>query len=115
MAIVLVALVGVLARAPLARVPENTMKFAVGVMLTTFGIFWSAEGAGVDWPGGDAAILGVLAFVVLWSLTARLAAAPAACPVGGRVTASPRSAGSGGTSSSATTGWRPPVSRSRSS
>ena len=45
-AIVLVALVGVLARAPLARVPENTMKFAVGIMLTTFGIFWSAEGAG---------------------------------------------------------------------
>ena len=68
-AIVLVALVGVLARAPLARVPENTMKFAVGIMLTTFGIFWSAEGAGADWPGGDAAILGVLAFVILWSMT----------------------------------------------
>ncbi len=68
-AVVLVALVGVLARAPLARVPENTMKFAVGIMLTTFGIFWSAEGAGVDWPGGDVAILGVLAFVILWSLT----------------------------------------------
>jgi uncharacterized membrane protein len=67
-AIILVALVGVLARAPLARVPENTMKFAVGIMLTTFGIFWSAEGAGVDWPGGDVAILGVLAFVILWSL-----------------------------------------------
>ena len=66
-AIVLVAVVGVLARAPLARVPENTMKFAVGIMLTTFGIFWSAEGAGADWPGGDAAILGVLAFVILWS------------------------------------------------
>jgi uncharacterized membrane protein len=68
-AIVLVALVGVLARAPLARVPENTMKFAVGIMLTTFGIFWSAEGAGANWPGGDIAILGVLAFVILWSMT----------------------------------------------
>jgi uncharacterized membrane protein len=68
-AVVLVAVVGVLARAPLARVPENTMKFAVGIMLTTFGIFWSAEGAGADWPGGDAAILGVLAFVILWSMT----------------------------------------------
>src|SRR4051812_29023074 len=66
-AVVLVAAVGVLARAPLARVPENTMKFAVGVMLTTFGIFWGAEGAGVSWPGSDAAILGVLAFVVLLS------------------------------------------------
>ena len=67
-AIVLVAVVGMLARAPLARVPENTMKFAVGVMLTTFGIFWGAEGAGAHWPGGDAALLGVLAFVVLLSL-----------------------------------------------
>ena len=67
-AIVLVAGVGVLARRPLARVPENSMKFAVGVMLTTFGIFWGAEGAGASWPGGDAAILGVLAFVLLLSL-----------------------------------------------
>ena len=40
------------------------MKFAVGVMLTTFGTFWAAEGAGADWPGSDAAILGVLAFVI---------------------------------------------------
>jgi uncharacterized membrane protein len=68
-AVVLVAAVGAAARAPLARVPENTMKFAVGTMLTTFGIFWAAEGAGASWPGGDAAILGVLAFVVAWSLT----------------------------------------------
>jgi uncharacterized membrane protein len=67
-AVVVVAAAGVLARAPLARVPENTMKFAVGVMLTTFGIFWSAEGAGASWPGNDAAILGVLAFVVLLSV-----------------------------------------------
>jgi uncharacterized membrane protein len=67
-AVVLVAAVGILARAPLARVPENTMKFSVGVMLTTFGIFWGAEGAGASWPGSDAAILGVLAFVILLSL-----------------------------------------------
>jgi uncharacterized membrane protein len=67
-ALVLVAVVGVLVRAPLTRVPENTMKFAVGVMLTTFGIFWGAEGAGAHWPGEDAAILGVLAFVVLLSV-----------------------------------------------
>jgi uncharacterized membrane protein len=66
-ALVLVAVVGVAVRAPLARVPENSMKFAVGVMLTTFGIFWSAEGAGVDWPGSDAALLGVLGFVLLMS------------------------------------------------
>jgi uncharacterized membrane protein len=59
--------VGVAVRAPLARVPENSMKFAVGLMLTTFGVFWSAEGAGADWPGSDAAILGVLGFVALSS------------------------------------------------
>jgi uncharacterized membrane protein len=63
-AIVLVAGLGVAVRAPLARVPENTMKFAVGIMLTTFGIFWAAEGAGAHWPGSDAALPGVLAFVV---------------------------------------------------
>ena len=52
-ALLLVVVVGVLVRAPLARVPENAIKFAVGTMLTTFGIFWSVEGAGADWPGGD--------------------------------------------------------------
>jgi uncharacterized membrane protein len=67
-ALVLVAGVGVAVRAPLARVPENWMKFAVGVMLTTFGIFWSVEGAGADWPGADASLLGVLGFVVLSSV-----------------------------------------------
>jgi uncharacterized membrane protein len=66
-ALVLVAGAGIAARAPLARVPENTMKFAVGVMLTTFGVFWSAEGAGAHWPGGDVAILAVLAGVIGWS------------------------------------------------
>jgi uncharacterized membrane protein len=66
-ALVLVAGVGIAVRAPLARVPENAMKFAVGVMLTTFGIFWSAEGAGAHWPGSDASLLGVLGFVVLAS------------------------------------------------
>jgi uncharacterized membrane protein len=66
-ALVLVAGVGIAVRAPLARVPENAMKFAVGLMLTTFGVFWSAEGAGADWPGSDAAILGVLGFVALSS------------------------------------------------
>jgi len=63
-AVVLVAGVGAAARAPLARVPENAMKFAVGAMLTTFGIFWATEGAGAQWPGGDAALPAVLAFVL---------------------------------------------------
>ena len=66
-AIIIVGIAGVMIHAPLSRVPENTMKFAVGVMLTTFGTFWSAEGAGVNWPGSDLAIVGILAFVLLIS------------------------------------------------
>ena len=67
-ALILVAGVGFAVRAPLARVPENLMKFTVGVMLTTFGIFWSTEGAGAHWPGADASLLGVLGFVIVVSL-----------------------------------------------
>jgi uncharacterized membrane protein len=59
-AVALVVLAGVAVRAPLARVPENTLKFAVGVMLTSFGIFWGAEGAGASWPGNDAALLVII-------------------------------------------------------
>ncbi|MBA3865568.1 MAG: hypothetical protein H0X42_04355 [Solirubrobacterales bacterium] len=62
-AVVLVVLAGFAARAPLARVPENSMKFVVGVLLSTFGIFWGAEGAGASWPGGEAA-LPVLALAI---------------------------------------------------
>jgi uncharacterized membrane protein len=61
-ALVVVTAVGVVVHRPLSRVPENTMKFAVGLMLTTFGTFWGAEGAGAHWPGADVMILGVLAF-----------------------------------------------------
>jgi uncharacterized membrane protein len=67
-AVLLVAAIGAVVRSPLARVPENTLKYAVGVMLTTFGIFWAAEGAGASWPGGDGALPVVLAFVLLFSL-----------------------------------------------
>ncbi len=67
-AVVVVAVVGVAVRAPLARVPENTMKFAVGIMLTAFGTFWGAEGAGVRWPGGDAALLVLVPAIGLVSL-----------------------------------------------
>ncbi|MFL6039234.1 MAG: COG4280 domain-containing protein [Gaiellaceae bacterium] len=68
-AVILVVVAGVVVRGPLSRVPENTLAFAVGVMLTTFGTFWGAEGAGVDWPGGDAALPVVLAFVLALALT----------------------------------------------
>ena len=60
LAVVVVIAAGFAVRAPLARVPENAMKFAVGVMLTSFGVFWSAEGAGAHWPGGDAALLAII-------------------------------------------------------
>jgi uncharacterized membrane protein len=71
-AIVLVVLAGFAARAPLARVPENTMKLAVGVMLTSFGTFWGAQGAGASWPGDDAALLAIIPGVVLVSLALTL-------------------------------------------
>ncbi|HZU40770.1 MAG TPA: hypothetical protein VE992_06945 [Solirubrobacteraceae bacterium] len=67
-AVVLVALVGVAIHAPLTRVPENAMKFSVGVMLTSFGTFWGAEGAGAHWPGGDAALLVIVPAVALVAL-----------------------------------------------
>ena len=69
-AVLTVCAAGAAIKAPLARVPENTMKFAVGVMLTGFGVFWGAEGAGAEWPGGDAALPAVLAYVLLVALSA---------------------------------------------
>jgi uncharacterized membrane protein len=65
---VLVVGAGLLVRGPLEQVPENTLKFVVGVLLTSFGIFWGGEGAGVDWPGGDVAIIAMIGYVALVSL-----------------------------------------------
>jgi uncharacterized membrane protein len=67
-AVVLVAAVGVAIRAPLRRVPENTMKFVVGIMLTAFGTFWGAEGAGAHWPGSDAALLVLIPGIAVFAL-----------------------------------------------
>jgi len=53
----LVTVLGLALRRPLARVPENQLKFAVGVMLSAFGVFWTGEGLGVAWPLGDLAII----------------------------------------------------------
>jgi uncharacterized membrane protein len=69
-ALVVVAVAGAIARAPLSRVPENTLKFAVGLLLTTFGTFWAAEGAHVEWPGEDAALAGIFVLLALASFTA---------------------------------------------
>jgi uncharacterized membrane protein len=62
-AVVIVVAAGLLAHGPLERVPENAIKFAVGLLLTSFGIFWAAEGAGVHWPGDELSLLAVVAFV----------------------------------------------------
>ena len=66
-AVVLVVVAGVLARGPLERVPENTIKFAVGLLLSSFGCFWGAEGAGVHWPGDEVSLLGVIGFMAALS------------------------------------------------
>jgi uncharacterized membrane protein len=67
-AVVIVVILGVVVRAPLARVPENTLKFIVGIMLTSFGIFWGAEGAGAIWPGADLALLVIAPAIAVFSL-----------------------------------------------
>lgn len=65
-ACVVVLAAGWLLHRPLARVPENSLKFGVGVMLASFGVFWTGEGLGVDWPGEDAALL---VFAALFLIT----------------------------------------------
>jgi len=60
-AVVLVVLVGILVHRPLSRVPENAIKFSVGVSLTTFGTFWGGEGVGIEWRFGDAMLLVLVA------------------------------------------------------
>lgn len=85
LAIVLVCIAGMVAHRPLSRVPENTLKFAVGLLLTAFGAFWAGEGVGVEWPGADLMLLalliayGVLAWgLVQWLNQQRQARLPAA-------------------------------------
>ena len=67
-AFVVVVLAGVAVRHALTDVPENAMKMTVGIMLTSFGTFWGAEGAGVRWPGGDLAILALVALYLVTTL-----------------------------------------------
>jgi uncharacterized membrane protein len=67
-AVVAVVAAEAVAHAPLSRVPENTLKYAVGVMLTSFGIFWGTEGAGASWRGNDDAIPGIIALVLASSI-----------------------------------------------
>jgi uncharacterized membrane protein len=68
-ALIVVVVAGAAAHAPLSRVPENTLKYAVGVMLSAFGIFWGAEGAGAQWPAGDGAIPAIIGLILAASIT----------------------------------------------
>lgn len=83
-AVAAVIAIGAVAHRPLARLPESHLKYGVGILLSAFGVFFLAEGLGVDWPGGDAALLYVAAVLVAVSQAhvARLAraAAPGAVP-----------------------------------
>jgi uncharacterized membrane protein len=76
-AFILVLIAGMVIHKPLARVPENTLKFGVGVMLSSFGVFWTGEGLGVAWPGQDFSLLGiVIVFLATGLITASLLRAP---------------------------------------
>jgi Ca2+/H+ antiporter, TMEM165/GDT1 family len=87
-AAIVVVLAGILVHRPLSAVPENSLKYVVGLLLTTFGTFWSLEGLGSltgrsssSWPGGDWALLALLAGWALWTqLLVRLLRRPAEVP-----------------------------------
>ena len=70
LAMVVVAITGVVVRRPLARVPENTLKYAVGIILTSLGTFWAAEGMGASWPLDFVSIGGL---AVIYFVASRLA------------------------------------------
>jgi len=57
----LVIVAGLAVHRPLARVPENTLKFGVGLLLSAFGVFWIGEGLGFPWPGEDLSLFALLA------------------------------------------------------
>lgn len=78
LAMVVVAGAGVAVRHPLARVPENTLKYAVGVILTSLGTFWAAEGMGAAWPYD---FVSILALVAVYFAASRLAVAVTRRPV----------------------------------
>lgn len=66
-ACLVVVAAGLILHQPLARVPENALKFVVGILMTAFGLFWFGEGVGLQWPYADAAILGLIAILVVAS------------------------------------------------
>lgn len=69
-AVAVVLAVGLMVHKPLSQVPENSLKFVVGLMLTSFGIFWTGEGLGTEWPGADLMLIAIFAVLSLFSLVA---------------------------------------------
>ena len=94
-AVLIVAAVGAAVRGPLSRVPENAMKLVVGIMLTAFGAFWGAEGAGAQWPGSDASLAALIPAVAVFALAliAILRRTPARQAAGTQQPAAPAEAG----------------------
>src|SRR4051812_7438415 len=82
LSVALVVAIGLALHAPLRRLPETHLKYAVGIVLTSFGVFFTAEGLGVEWPGSDAALLYIAAALVVASQAriVSLARAPAEVP-----------------------------------
>jgi uncharacterized membrane protein len=70
LAVLVIAVLGVAVRGPLERVPENTLKYLVGVMLSAFGIFWTGEGIGIAWPADDVALFYLAGIVLIGALSA---------------------------------------------
>jgi uncharacterized membrane protein len=86
LALAVVVLLGLVLHRPLARVPENALKFGVGVLLSAFGTFWVGEGIGLEWPGADWALLALIAVF----LVVALALVPACARLRGRGPAKPK-------------------------
>jgi uncharacterized membrane protein len=68
-AVVVIGAIGIVLQRLVTRIPRSLLQLVVGILLTTFGTFWSLEGLGVEWPGGDASILGLLALYMLTAAT----------------------------------------------
>lgn len=69
-AVLVILVIGLAVHKPLAKIPENALKFVVGLMLTAFGVFWTGEGLGAEWPGADLSLLGILMLFIVVSLGA---------------------------------------------
>ena len=69
-ACLLVLIIGFVVHKPLSQVPENTLKFVVGLLLTAFGVFWVGEGLGADWPGADLSLIAIFAVLAIFSFVA---------------------------------------------